>query len=75
MRILKDDKLSRFFSATNFSEDNTIYFKDASVKEVLLNKKESRMTMVIEIDNLPIIDVFNELYEKVCHLVSLKVFS
>ena len=61
---MKDDKLTRFFDTTNFNSDFTKYFKDASIKEVLLNKKESRMTMVIEIDDLPPVEVFDEMYEK-----------
>ena len=52
-----DSKLTRFFDATNFNKDYINCFNNASLKEVLLNKKTSKMTMVIEIDNLPIIDV------------------
>ena len=71
---MKDDKLIRFFNTTNFNSDFTKYFNNASVKEVLLNKKSSKMTMVIEIDNLPDIEVFKELYEKGQTLNGVKTF-
>jgi len=71
---MKDSKLARFFSATNFNENYIPYFNNASLKEVLLNKKTSKMTMVIEIDNLPNIDVFKELYEKGKTLNGVKEF-
>lgn len=57
-----DDKLVRFFNAINFNKDYIHYFNNASVKDVLLVKKEEKLTIVIEIDNLPPIDVFKELY-------------
>ena len=69
-----DSKLTRFFDATNFNKNYINCFNNASLKEVLLNKKTSKMTMVIEIDNLPIIDVFNELYEKGKTLNGVKEF-
>ena len=69
-----DSKLTRFFDATNFNKEYIPYFKNASLKEVLLVKKTSKMTMVIEIDSLPIIDVFNELYEKGKTLNGVKEF-
>ena len=34
-----EDKLERLFNAINFSEENFVFFKNASVKEVLLLKK------------------------------------
>ncbi|MBQ6285426.1 MAG: PolC-type DNA polymerase III [Bacilli bacterium] len=71
---MKDDKLTRFFDTTNFNSDFTKYFKNASVKEVLLNKKQAKMTMVIEIDNLPDTEVFKELYEKGLTLKGVKEF-
>ncbi len=74
VRIVKDEKLIRFFDTTNFNSDFTKYFKNASVKEVLLNKKQAKMTMVIEIDNLPDIIVFKELYEKGLTLKGVKEF-
>lgn len=74
VRIVKDDKLTRFFDTTNFNSDFTKYFKNASVKEVLLNKKQAKMTMVIEIDNLPDTEVFKELYEKGLTLKGVKEF-
>ena len=71
---MKDNKLTRFFNTTNFNSDFTKYFNNASVKEVLLNKKNSKMTMVIEIDNLPSVEVFKELYEKGKTLNGVKTF-
>ncbi len=71
---MKDDKLIRFFNTTNFNSDFTKYFSNASVKEVLLNKKSSKMTMIIEIDNLPDVEVFKELYEKGKTLNGVKTF-
>ena len=59
-----EDKLERLFNAINFDEENFLFFKNASVKEVLLLKKINRMTLVIEIDRLIPISVFKELYEK-----------
>ena len=60
---MKDNKLERFFNAINFDKNFTEYFNEASVKEVLLNKKINRMTLVIEIDELPPINVFKSLCE------------
>ena len=61
---MKDDKLIRFFNAINFNKDYLKYYENASLKEVLLNRKENKMTMIINIDLLPPIEVFKEIYEK-----------
>ena len=61
---MKDDKLVRFFNAIDFNKDNLKYYDNASLKEVLLRRKENRMTMIINIDSLPPVDVFKETYEK-----------
>ena len=61
---MKDEKLIRFFNTINFDEQFYSCFENASVKEVLLNKKINRMTLIIDIDNLPPIGVFCELCEK-----------
>ncbi len=74
VRVVKDSKLTRFFDTTKYNEEFISYFTNASVKEVLLNKKTSKMTMVIEIDNLPSVDAFNELYEKGKTLEGVKNF-
>ena len=71
---MKDNKLNRFFDTTNFNNEFTIYFNNASLKEVLLSKKSNRMTMIIEIDKLPSINVFEELYEKGKTLKGVKEF-
>ncbi len=57
-----DEKLERFFNAINFNKDYIHYFKNASVKDVLLAKKINRITVVINIDELIPIDVFKELF-------------
>ena len=59
-----EDKLERLFKTINFDEENFPFFKNASVKEVLLLKKINRMTLVLEIDKPIPIDVFKELFEK-----------
>ena len=61
---MKDDKLVRFFNAIGFNKDNLKYYENASLKEVLLRRKKNRMTMIINIDSLPPVDVFKETYEK-----------
>ena len=61
---MKDDKLVRFFNAIDFNKDYLKYYDNASLKEVLLRRKENRMTMIINIDSLPPVDVFKETYEK-----------
>ena len=61
---MKDEKLQRFFNAINFNIDYTSFFEDASLKEVLLDKKKNKMTLIIMMDNLPPLEVFNELCEK-----------
>ena len=61
---MKDDKLIRFFNAINFNKDYLKYYENASLKEVLLRRKENKMTMIINIDLLPPIEVFKETYEK-----------
>lgn len=71
---MSDNKLTRFFDTTNFNSDFTKYFKNASLKEVLLSKKIGRMTMVINIDELPPVEVFSELYEKGKTLNGVKEF-
>ena len=60
---MKDNKLERFFNAINFDKNFTVFFEKASVKEVLLNKKINRMTLVINIGDLPPINVFKSLCE------------
>ena len=59
-----DAKLERLFNTIDFNKENYLYFKNASVKEVLLLKKINRMTLVIEIDNLIPLEVFKELFQK-----------
>ena len=61
---MKDDKLIRFFNAIDFNKEYLKYYENASLKEVLLRRKENRMTMVINIDSLPPIETFKETYEK-----------
>ena len=61
---MKDDKLIRFFNAINFNKDYLKYYENASLKEVLLRRKENKMTMIINIDLRPPIEVFKETYEK-----------
>ena len=56
-----DSKLERFFNAINFNNEYYSYFNDASVKEVLLNKKTNKMTLVINIDKTLPINIFSEL--------------
>ena len=58
------DKLERFFNAINFDIDKYNYFDNASVKEVLLNKKSNKMTLVIENDCVLPLEVFKNLYDK-----------
>ena len=61
---MKDDKLVRFFNAIDFNKDYLKYYENASLKEVLLRRKENKMTMIINIGLLPPIEVFKETYEK-----------
>jgi DNA polymerase-3 subunit alpha (Gram-positive type) len=61
---VKDNKLVRFFNTVNFNIDFTGFFEEASLKEVLLDKKNNKMTMIIEMDNLVPLEVFKELCEK-----------
>ena len=61
---MKDDKLIRFLNAINFDINFTDELNSASVKEVLLNKKKNKMTLVLNIDENLSIDVFKTLYEK-----------
>ena len=56
-----DEKLERFFNAINFNKDYYKYFVNASVKDVLLAKKTNKMRLVMNIDNLVPIEVFEEL--------------
>ena len=58
-----DAKLERFLNAINFNKELYNYFDDASVKEVLLNKKTSKMTLILNMDNVLPIDVFSLLCE------------
>ena len=58
-----EGKLERFLNAINFDKDLYSYFENASVKEVLLNKKTSKMTLILNIDNILPINVFNRLCE------------
>ena len=60
---MKDDKLTRFLNAINFDIDFTDELKDASVKEVLLNKKINKMTLVLNLKESLKIDTFKKLYE------------
>ena len=57
-----DSKLERFFNAINFNEDYYVYFNDASVNDVLLNKKLNKMILVLNMKSEVPIDVFKELY-------------
>ena len=61
---MKDDKLVRFFNAIDFNNEDLKYYENASLKEVLLRRRENRMTMIININELPPIDVFKETYIK-----------
>ena len=61
---MKDNKLVRFFNAINFSEENKIFFKNASLKEVLLDRRINKMTIIIEMNELVPVDVFKELCQK-----------
>ena len=61
---MKDDKLVRFFNAIDFNNEDLKYYENASLKEVLLRRKENRMTMIININELPPIDAFKETYVK-----------
>ena len=56
-----DVKLERFLNAINFDKELYSYFNDASVKEVLLNKKTNTMTLVLQTSKLPPIDIFKKL--------------
>ena len=58
---MKDEKLLRFFNAVNFNDSLTQYFKDYTVKEVLLEQKTNTMRLVLECDELIPINVFDEL--------------
>ncbi len=61
---MKDNKLVRFFNAILFNIDYTSFFENASLKEVLLDKKKNRMRVVIENEYLIPINVFKELCDK-----------
>ncbi len=60
---MKDEKLLRFLNAVNFNDSLTQYFKDYTVKEVLLEKKTNTMRLVLECDELVPINIFDELYK------------
>ena len=59
-----DDKLNRFFNSINFNEDFLEYFNNASLKEVLLDRKKCQMTLIIEMENLIPLEIFDELCKK-----------
>ncbi len=59
-----DNKLERFLNAIDFNKDFYSYFNNASVKDVLLNKKINRMTLILNIDTHLPLNVFKELCEK-----------
>ncbi len=61
---MKDNKLVRFFNAINLNNESREYFNEASLKEVLLDRKNSKMTIIISMNSLIPIDVFKELCEK-----------
>ena len=67
-----DSKLERFFNAINFNVENYNYFEDASVKEVLLNKKTNKMTLVLDIQKRPPIEVFKKLCDDSLNLNGAK---
>ena len=56
-----DSKLERFLNAINFKKEYYNYFEDASVKEVLLNKKINKMTLVLKLEKKLPIDIFSYL--------------
>ena len=60
---MKDSKLERFFNAINFNDEYRNHFKNASINEVLLLKKEDKMTLIINIDKLIPLEVFKALYD------------
>ena len=60
---MKDEKLLRFLNAVNFNDSLTQYFKDYTVKEVLLEQKTNTMRLVLECDELIPINIFDELYK------------
>ena len=59
-----DSKLERFLNAVNFNKDFTSYFDKAVVKDVRINKETNRMTLILNLDKLIPINVFEELYNK-----------
>ena len=67
-----DSKLERFLNAINFDKEMYKYFENASVKEVLLNKKTSKMTLIININEVLPIDVFKKLNTLSCDLKGAK---
>ena len=60
---MKDEKLTRFLNAINLDIDFTDELNDASVKEVLLNKKKNKMTLILNLKKNISIDTFKKLYE------------
>ena len=67
-----DSKLERFLNAINFNTSFYNYFENASVKEVLLNKKTSKMTLIISMDEALPIDIFKSLNESAVNLNGAK---
>ncbi len=59
-----DSKLERFLNAVNFNKDFTSYFDKAVVKDVRINKETNRMTLILNLDKLIPVTVFEELYNK-----------
>ena len=61
---MKDIRLLKLANTIKLNENFTKYLENAELKEVLLNKKTNKMTIVIINDFLFPIDMFHELYEK-----------
>ena len=59
-----DEKLNRFLTSININENYLNYFNEASLKEVLLDKKKNKITLIIEMESLIPLDVFDELCKK-----------
>ena len=61
---MKDIRLLKLANTIKLNENFTKYLENAELKEVLLNKKTNKMTIVIINNFLFPIDMFHELYEK-----------
>ena len=61
---MKDIRLLKLANSIKLNEDFTKYLENAELKEVLLNKKTNKMTIVILNDFLFPIEMFHELYQK-----------